>query len=87
MKYALNLAKDGRILSAIYSQFSYDDCVLVDKLPDGDIADYVYVNNQYVYEPIPKQEQYNNIETPSKLDIIEAQVTYTAMMTDTLLGV
>lgn len=26
-------------------------------------------------------------ETPSQLDIIEAQVTYTAMMTDTLLEV
>lgn len=27
------------------------------------------------------------VETPSQLDIIEAQVTYTAMMTDTLLEV
>ena len=27
------------------------------------------------------------VETPSQLDIIEAQVTYTALMTDTLLGV
>lgn len=27
------------------------------------------------------------VETPTQLDIIEAQVTYTAMMTDTLLEV
>lgn len=27
------------------------------------------------------------VKTPSQLDIIEAQITYTAMMTDTLLGV
>lgn len=27
------------------------------------------------------------VETPSQLDVIEAQVTYTAMMTDTLLEV
>ena len=40
--------------------------------------------NGYTYEllpePIPDSE-------PSQLDIIEAQVTYTAMMTDTLLEV
>ena len=33
-------------------------------------------------EPEPEQEP-----EPSQLDIIEAQVTYTAMMTDTLLEV
>ena len=31
-------------------------------------------------EPVPESE-------PTQLDILEAQVTYTAMMTDTLLGV
>ena len=48
---------------------------------------------------VAKQEAYNGKyeifddeqpepeETPSQLDIIEAQVTYTAMMTDTLLEV
>lgn len=34
---------------------------------------------------IPKPEPV--VEEPSQQDIIEAQVTYTAMMTDTLLGV
>lgn len=50
-------------------------------------------------EEIAKKEAYNGEytieddgrsaleESPSKLDIIEAQVTYTALMTDTLLGV
>lgn len=50
-------------------------------------------------EEIAKREAYNGEytieddgnpepeETPSQLDIIEAQVTYTAMMTDTLLEV
>ena len=47
-------------------------------------------------EEIAKKEAYNGeytieddgmeeVSTPSQLDIIEAQVTYTAMMTDTLL--
>ena len=50
-------------------------------------------------EEIAKREAYNGeytieddgqpdpVDTPSQLDIIEAQVTYTAMMTDTLLEV
>lgn len=50
-------------------------------------------------EEIAKVEAYNGIytieddgqpeptETPSQLDMIEAQITYTAMMTDTLLEV
>ena len=52
-----------------------------------------------VNEEIAKKEAYNGeytieddgqpepAETPSQLDVIEAQVTYTAMMTDTLLEV
>ena len=39
-------------------------------------------------EEIAKQEETNKSKnTPSQLDIIEAQITYTAMMTDTLLEV
>lgn len=50
-------------------------------------------------EEIAKREAYNGeytieddgqldpAQTPSQLDVIEAQVTYTAMMTDTLLEV
>ena len=50
-------------------------------------------------EEIAKKEAYNGeytieddgqpdpTETPSQLDMIEAQITYTAMMTDTLLEV
>lgn len=39
-------------------------------------------------EEIATQEAANvSVEQPSALDVIEAQVMYTAMMTDTLLGV
>lgn len=86
MKYALNLAEDGRILSAcvVLPNGSYDGMPLVNTLPEGNIADYLYIDNEFVYEPIPVVEQ---AEIPSQLDIIEAQVTYTALMTDTLLEV
>lgn len=82
MKYALNLADDGRVLSVTYEQFAPADAVLVDDIPDGNTYEYRYVAGEFIHEPIPDEPA---DEAPSKLDIIEAQVTYTAMMTDTLL--
>jgi len=58
MKYALNLAEDSRILSAwvVLENGNYNGMPLVDELPDGDISDYLYQNNQYVYDPLPEPE-------------------------------
>ena len=84
MKYALNLAEDGRILSANYEEFAPADDVLVDELPEVNIADYRYADGAYVHDPIPAEPVE---EKPSQLDMIEAQVVYTAMMTNTLLEV
>lgn len=84
MYYALNLSAEGRILSATYPEFAPDDAVIVGELPEGKIIDYIYKDGEYVYESLPQQEV---VAKPSQLDVIEAQVTYTAMMTDTLLEV
>ena len=56
--YALNLDSDNRILSAwtVLSIGNYDGMPIVDTLPDGDITDYLYVDGQYVYEPLPEPE-------------------------------
>ena len=54
--YALNLAEDGRILSATYPQYAHEDAVVVDALPEGDITDYLYMDGQYVYAPLPEPE-------------------------------
>ena len=84
MKYALNLAEDNRILSAckVLLKGNYTNMPIVNTLPEGNICDYLYVNNEFVYNPLPTVEIE---EKPSQLDIIEAQVIYTAMMTSTLL--
>lgn len=55
-KFALNLADDGRILSATYEKYAAPDAVLVNALPDGDITDYRYVDGAYVYDPLPEPE-------------------------------
>lgn len=84
MKYALNLGEDGRILSAAYASHAPENATLVEEMPSGNISDYLLVEGNYVYDPIPvKQVE----EVPSQLERMEAQLVYTAMMTDTLLEV
>ena len=66
--YALNLAEDKRILSAwvVLPDGNYDGMPLVDVLPDGDITDYLYVNEQYVYDPMPEPEPPEPEPAPSE---------------------
>ena len=59
MKYALSLSDDGRILSVTFEQYALADAVLVDELPEGNVADYLFVNGEYVYDPIPVPEVEN----------------------------
>ena len=84
-KYALNLAEDGRVLSATFEKYAPPDAVLVDELPEGNLSDYRWQDGAFVYDPLPEPEP--EPETPSQLDRVEAQAVYTAMMTDTLLEV
>ena len=81
---ALNLSQDNRILSAckVLPKGKYEGMPIVGTLPEGNICDYLYINNEFVYNPLPAVEI---VAQPTQLDIIEAQVTYTAIMTDTLL--
>ena len=85
MKYALNLSKDRRILSVTYEEYAVKNMPIVEELPDGDVTDYIYnEDGTYTYSPIPEEPK---IVAPTQLDRIEAQIAYTAMMTDTLLEV
>lgn len=84
MKYALKTGENGRILSATFLRFARDTDLTAEFLPEGDITDYRYVDGAFCYDPIPLEEQE---PVPSQMDRIEAQVIYTAMMTDTLLEV
>lgn len=78
--YALNLDKEtGRILSATYPQYALKDAVIVETLPDGDISDYLYVDGEYVHEPLPKAEESES--TPSEMEKLRADVEFIAIMT------
>ena len=57
MRYALNLADDGRILSVTYEKYAPAASVLVEELPEGNVADYLYVAGEFIYDPLPAPEQ------------------------------
>lgn len=83
MKYALNLDVDSRILSVCECVEGMEYDIVVESFPNDNVRDYKYINGEYVHDPEPKPEP--QPEKPTQLDALEAQVTYTAMMTDTLL--
>ena len=57
MRYALNLSTDNRILSACVALPSTPASMpRVDALPEGDINDWLFVDNQFVYDPLPKPD-------------------------------
>ena len=56
MKYALNLAEDGRILSATYEKYASEGAAIVDYLPDGNLSDYLYQDGAFVHDPLPITE-------------------------------
>lgn len=92
-KFALSIDDNNRILSAcvILPKGNYDSMPQVDELPTGetdkekDVSNYLYVDGEYVYDPLPDPVEPE--PEPTQLDMVEAQAIYTAMMTDTLLEV
>ena len=57
---ALNIdKKTNRVLSAslLFNGASMPGSVEVEALPDGNLYDYLYVNGEFVYSPIEKEEE------------------------------
>ena len=57
MRYALNIAEDGRILSATYEKYAWEGTVIVDTLPEGNISDYLYRDGEYIYSPLSEDTE------------------------------
>lgn len=70
MRYALSLAEDGHILSVTYEKYAPADAPLVDELPEGNVANYRYVDGEYIYDPIPEPEL--PVAEPTADDILNA---------------
>ena len=67
-KYALNLADDGRILSVTFEEYAAEGQPIVEMLPEGNISDYLYVDDIYVHDPLPEPEQPS--QEPTTEDIL-----------------
>ena len=71
MRYALNISEDNRILSATYEEFAWEGAVIVDALPEGNVCDYLYVDGEYVHDPLPAIEA---IEEPTADEVLNAML-------------
>lgn len=57
MGYALNLSEEGRVLSATFEEYAPINAVIVDNIPDGNICDFMYVDGEYIYDPITEPDR------------------------------
>lgn len=55
-RHGLVLDAEYRIIDAPFQRYAPEYAIIVDKLPDGDFHDYLYVNGEYVYDPLPRPE-------------------------------
>ena len=54
MMYALNLDDKNRILSITFDKYAPIHQPRVEKLPEGNVCDYLFVDGEYIYNPLPK---------------------------------
>lgn len=54
--YALNLNEENRVLSVTLDKYAPEDQPRVEELPEGNIADYLYVDGEFVHDPLPEPE-------------------------------
>ena len=75
MMYALNLDENGRILSATYDKYAPEGQPRVEALPDGNIADYLFIGGGFVYDPLPGADQPDDGPTQDeRIAAIETQL-------------
>ena len=72
MGYALNLEEDGRVLSAALTDHIVPGAPVVDELPEGDISDYRYVNDEFIFDPVHRPEIVEAPTTEERLSALES---------------
>lgn len=68
MRYALNLDETFRILSVTEEKYGAEGQPIVDELPEGDVSNYLYIDGEYIYDPLPPPPP----EEPSADEILNA---------------
>lgn len=54
--YALNLDTDGRVLSVTFDEYAPADYPRVATIPEDNINDYLFIDNEFVKDPLPVAE-------------------------------
>ena len=73
-KLALVLDDNNRILHVAWYMKPPSSAIIIDRnaLPDGDITKYKYIDNEFIYDPLPEPEP--EIPTPTEEErIIELE--------------
>lgn len=73
--YALNLAEDGRVLSATHARFAPADAVIVDALPEGDLYEYRCADGQFVHDPLPVVEPVPVVSDTERITALEERLS------------
>lgn len=76
MIYALQIDNTNRINRWEFTKYVpttlLDQYILVNTLPEGNLPDYLYVNGEYVYDPLPRPEPVEPTEEGSVWDELDA---------------
>lgn len=91
LPFVLELAEDNRVtMASIYYIQIPAGAITVNEIPDEGhpISAYRYEDGNFIFDPLPSEPELELVDPgPNDFDILEAQVTYTAMVTKTLLEV
>lgn len=68
--YALNLAEDGRVLSVTLDKYGAEGQPRVTEFPDDDVSNYRYVDDEFIYDPLPDPPEPEPTETTD--DVLNA---------------
>ena len=78
--YALNLGAGGRVLSVTWPKYAPSDAPKVETLPEGNTCDYLYVDGEFIYDPLPEEP-----EPEDPMDTLQKKVISLQEQNDTLL--
>lgn len=78
-QYVLSISKiDYRILGAcikLSNSAVYEGMPIVGSLPEGNLTDYIFVDGEYIYDPLPEPEPSEPTPTQEeRIAALEAQI-------------
>lgn len=71
-RYGLVLDEDNRIIDAPIQRYAPADAIIVDTLPEGCLPEYLYIDGEYVHDPLPKPEPVEPTPEPTVWDELDA---------------